>query len=77
MKIKDVLRTRELDLHNSRIGQCSDHLFRATKDLRHAVRHYNTENDEQILVNEIIELVAIRHRIVQLVEQIDKTINPF
>ena len=75
--VKDLLRTREIDLYNSRIGQCSDHLWRATKDLAHTVRKYNAENDEKILQQELVELHEVRFHLVQLIERIDKCINPF
>lgn len=78
LNVNDLLRTREMQLQNDRIAQCSDHLWRATRDLTYAVMKYNRETDSNIMVNELKELCDIRTKLLGLVEDIETTINaPF
>lgn len=77
VNVTELLRTREINLHNDRIAQISDHLWRATKELGYTVRKYNNENDDTILHKEIKELHVIITRLRSTVEHIDTTINPF
>lgn len=78
MKIQSLLRTREIDLHNDRISQISDHLWRSTKDLNYAVMKYNAETGSSILINEIAQLNDIRKRLLNVIEDIETSINePF
>ena len=77
VNVTDLLRTREINLHNDRIAQISDHLWRATKDFSYTVRKYNNEHDDSILHKEINELHLIITKLRNTVELIDTTINPF
>lgn len=77
MKIQETLRTREINLHISRLQQIDSHLWRAIKDLQHATRIYNNDNNDNILLLEISELILMRYDLSQLLKKIDNSVNPF
>ena len=77
VNVTELLKTREINMHINRLQQIDSYLWNAIKDLQHATRLYNNENNDNLLLLEVSDLIIMRYDLNQLLKKIDNAVNPF